>query len=300
MIRFKKWSLKDKHYLISNYAENGMNICSLYLKRSPASTATMARKLGVHVSKKRKSETQRLISKKWWKKNPKTQNTAFDPSSLIDITNAESAYLLGYLWADGNIFGKNNQNRISLEIITDDYISIENVVKKTGRWRVYNRRKGRTKFINVNNKMFYDFLKNYDYSIKSKVGAFKILSIVPKELKHYWWRGYFDGDGTVIFNPMKYRKCIKIAGPGFYQWQFIQNLCEEIGIKDYKIRQEQKENGRSSVFVLENYDNIIKFGSYIYQDYDNIGLARKYQKFKDIERKYLSINKRRAIRLSSY
>jgi hypothetical protein len=216
------------------------------------------------------------------------RKTVFDPSPFLNITSPSVAYFLGMFWADGNIFGKNNQNRMSLEILTSDYKQIEQCVLSTGRWRIYDRRQGRTKFVNANNRTLFEYLKDHNYHTKSHKGFPTILDKIPDKLKHYWYRGYFDGDGTVIFNPSAYRKCMKIAGPHDNNWSFLTDLCGQLDIHDYKIRKETKKLlsgnvGRNSCFIFENYDNIFKFGEYIYQDYDQVGLFRKYDKYMQIK-----------------
>jgi len=53
----------------------------------------------------------------------------------------------------------------------------------------------------------YDFLSENNYKEKSYVSATKILNKIPNNLKKYFFRGYFDGDGSIY----KYEKYYQVG-----------------------------------------------------------------------------------------
>lgn len=62
----------------------------------------------------------------------------------------------------------------------------------------------------------------------------------------------------------------------------------------YSLAKESRKNGnKSSSIRIENKSGIVKLGNYIYDDFkdNNIGLARKYNKFIDIRNATLSKSK---------
>ncbi len=139
----------------------------------------------------------------------------------------------------------------------------------------------------TNNKRIYNFLKKHDYHLKSYMSPDKILSKIPKELKYYFYRGLIDGDGCFYINIKNKLYQFSITSSYEQDWGFMINLCNELDIK-YNIKLIDRINKRtgkenkSSQFRITNKKGIKKIGEYIYQDYDNIGLKRKYDKYLNI------------------
>lgn len=128
------------------------------------------------------------------------------------------------------------------------------------------------------------FLKQNDYKTKN-LSPDKIILKIPKNLKQYWWRGYFDGDGCIsLFSK---NKChVIFSGPINQKWDFVDALFKQLRIKKYRKSKVQSICGQSSKVCISNRGDCFRFLNYIYQGrmMDKIGLNRKYKK-------YLSINK---------
>jgi hypothetical protein len=96
-----------------------------------------------------------------------------------DKMTKESVYILGLMWADGNIYSGNSTHRTTVTGVSDDFEALSEIFNKTGSWAKYvraakgNRRQQTTYYIG--NKLFYDFLYSCDYKFKSKYSAVKIL-----------------------------------------------------------------------------------------------------------------------------
>lgn len=106
------------------------------------------------------------------------------------------AYALGFLWADGHV---SLRGRVSLGIVSADANDIINTFDKTGRWHKYFYQQKHWQpqtTIAIQNKALATILINFDYRQKSFINPTKILEVIPEELKHYWYRGYWDGDGN--------------------------------------------------------------------------------------------------------
>ena len=141
--------------------------------------------------------------------------------------------------------------------------------------------------ISTSNKPLTNFLITHDYTSKNNASADKILSHIPKNLHHYWFRGLVDGDECFYINNK--RKCYQVSiSSSFDQnWNYIETLFQTLDIPLYVVRRkqlQQQKTNKSSYIRITNKSDIIKFGKYIYNGYNNdhMGLSRKYKKFQNI------------------
>lgn len=155
-----------------------------------------------------------------------------------------------------------------------------------GKWSIQKRKRNKnwaetTAFV-TNNKELYTFLLNNDYDKKSYCEPTKILSKIPDEFKHYFWRGYFDGDGSAgLIGRGSY---IEFSSTYDYQYSELISLFDMLNIKTYNLyRQISKKGHKSSVFKLYGKPNVI-LSKYLLTS--EIGLNRKNEKLKQIIKKY--------------
>lgn len=215
----------------------------------------------------------------------KNKTLNVEPFQFIKISTPETAYILGFLWADGYL-GCNYS--INIEITSKDANIIKKIFLSTGKWHIFQRTrkhwKPQTK-ICCNSKVLYNHLIKLGFNNKNK-NPNKILNIIPKKLHHYWFRGYFDGDGCWYFNPKQYlRQCI-ISSKYNQNWNFMIKLLNKLKISKYsldKIKYINKQDieNKHSRLRLSNLDSIKKFGNYLYNG-NQFGLKRKLQKFNEI------------------
>lgn len=199
---------------------------------------------------------------------------------FLNITTKEIAYLYGFIWADGHIVIRENKYdyRVMIKIAKGDGKEIKDILLKTGDWCIsYPNNGGTIQFqASKNDKEIVNFLKDNDYLIKSGASPDKILSKIPEHLKHYWWRGYFDGDGYVCKSWWN----IDIASAIEQNWLFAKKMCKELDIT-FRSKKNISKCGNSSHFYLVSRYDCIKFLTYIYKDFskDKMGLKRKYNTF---------------------
>lgn len=216
-----------------------------------------------------------------------------DIRDYLNIDTPKIIYTLGFLWADGSVTKvSKNSYLISVTVTKKDAKYLKRVLNKWDRfeWKIYNKpAKSRIyKGIEINGKSstnFYlsdkyisNFLVNNDYQIKSGASAEKILSNIPESLRHYWWRGYFDGDGCFYSGK---KNVVQFSSVYNQDWNFCIELCKKLNIT-YFLSNYENKIGRSSTFNIAKKNDCIKFLDYIYQfrDNDGIGYDRKYQKYK--------------------
>jgi len=211
-----------------------------------------------------------------------------DSKKFIRIKTPIHAYILGLLWADGTvIFANNNAKTPQIKHSTkkEDNIEFRKIFLKTGNWGLYETRNqgSYTKnknFLEVNwtsNRKLGEFLIQNDYRNKLNSPE-KILDKLNYLQKQLWFRGFFDGDGSVTIIP-KGHHSVAFTGHKEQNWSFIINLFNEIEIEKFRERIISSRGGYSSQIRITNKKDILKFYNYLYGDLVHIGLSRKRNKF---------------------
>src|SRR3990167_1431055 len=217
----------------------------------------------------------------------KVRPNPFPGMSLMCEPTATDAYLLGLIWADGNIPNNNGHPAgVHLEIKSIDGRLLKNTVMDTGSWNYCERtRKTRAReplsLFHKGSRPFCDFLVKHVYWERKK-GAEKILAALPKNLRAHWLRGFFDGDGcaTTIYKSRNFQ--LTFCGEWSQNWEFVSDILDSLGIR-WKIFRNQNIRGESSTISTRGGRPAFEaLGDFLYgklDEYDGIGLLRKYKKF---------------------
>lgn len=221
---------------------------------------------------------------------------------FLNITKKEVAYFLGFLWADGSL--QSSQSIISLEVVKTDGENLEHILSSLGNFKITTRQrfKNGQKFGNEQmrfrmiNKELSSFLLSMDFEEKSFVSPFKILNKIPENLRHYFWRGFLDGDGCIFISNKikKWGAILNFWGTINQDWSNLMELCEKMNVF-YKIKkyERKKANGKihsSSTFYINRKADLMIFLDYIYKG-DKIGLERKRNKYMELINYYQSVLK---------
>lgn len=274
---------EEIEFLQKNYSDKGLGFCAGHLKRSKCSIYNKCFSLGIKVTRNWRAETN---SKKIG--NRPLHKYKVHPTQFMEIKTPLCAYILGAIWADGHVRPPHDVSLTSTFPDADYMISLW---MKTGEWRVYRRpgtqpNSKESCCIITTNRVLCDFLFKNNYVTKSIASACKILSLIPDHLKHYWFRGLFDGDGWCTVKTVG----VGIASSFNQDWTYMQKLCEQLKI-EYAIERKEKQGkatfGRSSKFLIYGKRKSMVFLDYIYQGYDEdrIGLTRKHDKYLKIKEK---------------
>jgi hypothetical protein len=267
-----KWTNSEIDFLIKNYPTYGGKYCQPYVNNRKIDTINAtAKRLGLKVKNK--------------KVHPTLQNVSIN--NFIEINKKEIAYFLGFLWSDGYIhhyISKNiNHYVISIEIKSQDADNVKDIFLSFGKWNIQKRKREKWSEITLfttNNKDLYEFLFDCDYDDKSNLEPTKILNKIPEELKIYFWKGVFDGDGSVGLSGRG--AYFEIASTYYYKYLEIINFISKFGITKYNIYQRESKKGhKSSVFKIYGKE-ILKISSLFF----NYGLTRKDSNFLKIKEKY--------------
>lgn len=212
---------------------------------------------------------------------------------FTNIKDKEIGYILGLLWADGCVTYSNNNAKtpiIKHSAKNEDNVIFIEILKFSGNWNTFITKNvgsfaKEPKNISVNwvsSRLFGNFLIENQYKNKT-ISPDIILNKIPNNLKLYWFRGFFDGDGSVTIKN-KGHHSIAFTSAYNQDWKFIIDLFHELNILNYKIRIIKSRGGKSSQIRITNKKDLIKFENYIYQDYDDkpMGLLRKRIQFKEL------------------
>lgn len=275
----KIWNKEKISFLVENYPNYGSKFCAEKLELSRNQIIYKVGELGLKLT----STARSLVADKISRPKP-AHRCNVNPEIFCNPRTKEVCYLLGLFWADGYIgTGTTNQNkvnyRLSLELQSDDFKTIEGLTDQTGKWNKFVRsrpgRKTQTSII-THNKVLHEFLCQNNYGQK-ELGP-NIIPIIPKSLLKYWYRGYLDGDGNIYIK----NKIIQVSfsAPYGQNWTFMENLSEQLGIKKFGIQRIVRKNGNKySNFRITNQKDAIKLLTFFYADYDEIGFPRKHEKY---------------------
>jgi len=259
--RFKHFSEKEKHWLNRNYGKLTIKELSQALGRTRNSVIMYGCKYN-------------LTCKQFF-----VYDENFSWQEKIQLP--EFIYFLGFIWADGHLSRQGKTFSINLAICKEDGLAIEGLMDKVGVFKkTIRQNKGKRdifSFVN-RNQALCKFLFENEFKDKSYVEPSKILSIVPKELHFYFWRGFFDGDGCVV-KQNKTRR-ISFSGTHDYKWDCLQNLLNEWNTRFHIARTESRYGKRSYIIFWRRADTET-FYKYIYPNSFDFGLKRKYLKFTD-------------------
>lgn len=259
----KKWSNEEIKILLEIYPKFDRYYCSKILNCTVEQIVYKIRKLNIRKDK------------------------SLDFNQFKKITGVHIPYILGFMWSDGYI--SNDGRHFNVTGVVEDINKIEFLFDKVGNWckHIDNREKygwKNAKTIIGSNKEIYNFLVENDYKDKSFKSADKILSLIPDDLKHYFFRGLIDGDGCFYYyKPKKGSTLRQFILTSTYEqdWSYFVSLCNELEIK-YTIKRNKNDKQSSSVIRITNKEGIIKLGEYIYNG-EMFGLNRKFDKYKIIK-----------------
>lgn len=199
------------------------------------------------------------------------------------------AYVLGYIYADGNLDDSPYMRGKYIKISSTDIDSIERIKK----WLESEHRIIKTKSHFIGSKTCFVLRigshKIYNDLFKKGLFPNKSLTIkfphVPQKYIGHFIRGYFDGDGCVYFEKKKGSKgqmIIKRIRTIFTSGSriFLEEMNEVLkksNIIDGKVYQSK----RSLQLVYNNYDSIKIFKIIYKKTSNNSFFMRKFNVFKD-------------------
>lgn len=199
--------------------------------------------------------------------------------------NAENAYVLGVLFADGNVCNTPGRRSVSIELKDVEHVRLLAQTIDTSIPVVeLTRRDGRTSA-----KFYLSRVSIVDDCIKKGLVPAKTHTLrwppdLPRELESHFVRGYFDGDGTVASSCTDPKRSGKQRHLAFScgSEDFAQSL--HIAIQSHTATDGHiwhlVKNCANLDFTRKN--DIRAIGEWMYSDSSNLYLPRKYLKWQEV------------------
>lgn len=214
------------------------------------------------------------------KRNQYSNGNGIKNDLFLEIKDSDSAYWLGFLYADGSI--RQDRNEIALDLQAKDKKTIEDFHNYCG-----NQNSIRKHNITRNGKTYQSFTSSFSNEQvknnliklgcvpkKSLILTFPTEEQVPQEFIYDFVRGYIDGDGYIQYDYIKHRYRIIIAGTK----AFLQGLITRLDL--FENTSINKDNN-SNIYMLtiSHKDKVYELLSKLYEN-SKYHLERKYEIFK--------------------
>jgi hypothetical protein len=202
------------------------------------------------------------------------------------IEDSDSAYWLGFLYADGSI--RANRNEIALELQERDKKTIEDFHNYCGNSNTIRKHE-----IVKNNKSYVSYVSSFSSAVvkenlktlgcvpnKSLILTFPNEEQVPQEYIYDFVRGYIDGDGYLQYDSEKHRYRIIILGTK----DFLFGLVKRLNLFEYCSINKDK-NSQIYSLTISNKENVFNLLKKLYEN-SKYHLQRKFDIYENAKRVY--------------
>ena len=203
-----------------------------------------------------------------------------DEDFFKQINTPESAYILGFLYADGNVHSKLNQIKLKLQE-SDKYIlnDIKSKLKYSGPLHFYKKKKdthqNQYSLVISNPKIHRDLCKWG--VVPNKTFHLKFPQFLDNFLLSHFVRGYFDGDGCFYIDYKRNSAEWSMISTTSFCNSFKNILMDEFQIKSVIQHDNRWSSGIDRIRVRRKKD-IINLCKWMYND-AGMFLHRKKNKF---------------------
>lgn len=213
------------------------------------------------------------------------------------IDNEFSAYFLGLIISDGNVFkdNTNRQSSISITLDSNDEYILDKFKKSVNtNTKVSQDGRGCSQ-IAVRSNIMADDLANYGVVPKKSFNTY--LPNISNEYMSHLIRGIFDGDGSILMKPSpkndgrnRYLHTISFCGTHKLMQDISNYIYDNLKL-NVKPKVYDYKNRLLSEFKIANIHDIEMLGEYMYKD-ASIYLYRKYDKYLEFKEHYYNKNER--------
>jgi intein/homing endonuclease len=192
-----------------------------------------------------------------------------------------TAYVMGFIWADGWLQGRNNKYEIvNVEITQEDFNEIYYLFDKlkihlfsSKRNRPNRKPQATLRYSDIN---FIDFLIENDFVNRKEKGFKKILSCFNEFTIPYFIKGLFDGDGCFYLNVNNKACQISLCSSLNQKYEGLEEIIEELNINFTIYKRKTSKEGYSQLRITSK-DGCGKLINFLGNS-RNIGLPRKNYK----------------------
>jgi len=214
-----------------------------------------------------------------------------DDGFFESINTEEKAYVLGFISSDGYVNKKLNQVKVDLKSTDEDVlVKIKNAMNYTNSIKHY------TYSLSVDGYKYVEEVSRLVISSPKLVSDLENLGVTQaksniirfpfgcfdKSLYRHYFRGYFDGDGSISINHKRNNAMSINITSSDEMCCDMSEILKEIfdGITIYKYHR-KKSNPNNSTIIVANREYVIRLMEWMYED-SAIYLDRKYHKYQEI------------------
>ena len=200
--------------------------------------------------------------------------------TFFDVIDTEAkAYWLGFIWADGSVTQSNGSRWLGLGLAACDIEHIRKMcadLKTDLPIRYYEKRNSAT--VHVTSKRICDALISHGI-VPRKTYSDGLVTGVPQELLRHFYRGEFDGDGSIYSSMRSFRKDglkiqnwkASVIGTPKFITVMQADLERELGLPPGK----QTQYGPAVSVRYEGREKVFKLCNWLY-DGATVYLQRKF------------------------
>tara|TARA_Y100000310_G_C20699497_1_gene828391 strand:+ start:5021 stop:5998 length:978 start_codon:yes stop_codon:yes gene_type:complete len=207
------------------------------------------------------------------------------------IDEERKAYWFGFLYADGNISKKNRkQKNVTLELSIKDKEHVEKFANIfDSNCKIYSHNKNNViykscKCLITSPQLWQDLYDKELVPVKTYKNNDEMFNFIPNDLLKHFIRGFFDGDGGIMFNKKTNGVSFHMVGTLKILQKIQSILCKELGISSTNIFPRKEVSNNIYVLAWAGIHQISLIGDYIYKD-ASIWLERKKEKIDKIKKK---------------
>lgn len=207
--------------------------------------------------------------------------------SFFHELNKDSAYYLGLIIADGNVFKDTTGRQASISITLneeDEYLLFKFKEILKANTTVSHDGRGVSQFAIRSNIMAQDLEQ---YGVIPKKSYFTYLPKIPDILMSHLIRGIFDGDGSIqakINKDNRFLHSFSFCGTHQLMQDISDYLYEHLDLTQKPNVYDYKDRVLSEIKIQNKYDMFV-FGEWLYQN-TNIFMKRKYDKYMVFKKHY--------------
>lgn len=205
-----------------------------------------------------------------------------------ELSTPNQAYILGFIYADGNVFSSHNTFTITLQD-QDKYILdwMKEQFEYEGPVRLVPLHEKNPNYRNqytlvINDEHFVQSLHNLGVVDKKSL-VLQFPDFMPDELMPHFVRGYFDGDGTVNLDEKRHRCTASIVST-YEMCEGFKKVLNNFGCA-CSIHKPTEYLHNTYIVCLHSNKSTYLFSKWIYKDAD-MKLERKYKKFEYAQSNY--------------
>jgi DNA-binding transcriptional regulator WhiA len=225
-------------------------------------------------------EKKRLLA---LKKNPINTN-------YFKKLNKRNAYVLGYLFADGNLHERKKSKGYMLSIFSKDKELIDKIKNEFlilhRKTTIHTNKSIKYYGLQITNYHFLKFLKRLGLKSGKKSNRISISNKIlkNKSLFSNFVRGFFDGDGWISSFKLRRTPTVTLVTASSKFLSQLKRYMNKFDIVSGKISRLDKTNAFRLSFYSKK--NVHKFYKFIYRNSDNLYLIRKKQRFEEYFKAY--------------